>query len=296
MIKGAFKKLIVLVAIVLLIGCSGILTPKYKFESEKGMQMSSDTTLPVFSDKGYSNEILTRIDPQEINVNSVVDGWREINIDGTYGWLPPRNIQYDNDDSVFIDILVTSQMPELNNGCEAVSTKMLLDKFGFEKDKLTIAREFPKDRTKLEKDEYDHIITWGDPDVGFVGSMKGKDEIGYSINPDPVVKYLRKYFQNPVNLTGVSMDILERYIRSGNPVVVWVTVGFRDVQSGVVWNTEDGKEIQATFDTHAMTLVGFDEYNYYLNDPFTGTKNLKVSKNRFYEVWSQLGNKAVLIE
>lgn len=286
---------IMIILVVGIVGCD-LFIMKHKFKSEKGVQMSGETAEPLFTDIGYTSDILANIEPREVDVINVKDGWREVTIDGMHGWLPPQSIHYDDDETVLIDVPVTSQFPEFHNGCEAVAVKMMFDAFGIEKDKSEVVDEFPKDETEVEFDDYGNISVWGDPDIGFVGSMPGQEEIGYSINPDPVVKYIGRYFENPVNLTGASNEVLERYLRAGNPVVVWITVGFSDVTTSTSWMTPDGREINGTFDTHAMTLVGFDQYNYYLNDPFTGTKDMQVSKARFNEVWAQLGSKAVSVQ
>ncbi len=285
----------IMIVVVGVVGCDFFIM-KYRFRSEKGIQMSGNSSEPLFSDIGYNNEILMDVAPREVDVTRVKDGWRKVNVDGIVGWLPPQSIEYNNDEAVIIDLPVTSQFPEFHNGCEAVSVKMLLDKFGFNLTKEGVVNEFPLDDTEVQFDEYGKISVWGDPDKGFVGSMVGQEDIGFSINPGPVVNYLGKYFENPVDLTNVDSSVLERYIRAGIPVVVWITVGFNDVNSSVSWMTPDGKEINGTFDTHAMTLVGFDQNNYYLNDPFTGTQNTQVSKERFVDAWGQLGNKAVSVQ
>lgn len=208
-----------------------------------------------------------------------------------------RSDEYNSDSKVIIDVPIESQFPELYNGCEAVAVLMMLEKHGLDLDKVEFADQIPRDYTELVTDEETgEILVWGDPDVGFVGDMKGEVGIGSSINPAPLVEFLKSYVDNPVNLTGSGTDVLEKYIRNERPVVVWVTVDFQDPGEYKDWQTSDGKKIHYSFGEHAMTLVGFDEQNYYLNDPYTGTKNYSVSKERFNEIWTQMGRQALSVE
>ncbi len=270
---------------------------QYQEESRSGLQMSSVGREPLFDAPSYSSNILMEIEPQKVNVEKVVSGWRYVEINGQKGYLPPEGVNYNESaDAQIIDIPVTGQFPEYKNGCEALAIKMMMEPFGIYKSKDEIAAEIPKDREDAEFDEDGNIMVWGDPDKGFVGSIEGKEKIGFSIYPTAVVEYLKKYFEKPVNLTGASPEVLERYIRAGHPVVIWATVDFQDAEEGVTWLTDEGREITGTFSVHAMTLVGFDSENYYLNDPFTETKDYQVAKDVFCDIWTQIGNMAVSVD
>ncbi|MDO5707213.1 MAG: C39 family peptidase [Andreesenia angusta] len=261
-----------------------------------GKQISGQSPEPVFKEPSFSSEVLEIMAPKEIYNIEFKNGWRLVMNHGIIGYLPPKIINYDYDNEVYLDIPVTGQFPEYHNGCEAVSIKMMLEKLGINKTKDEIADEIPKDETEAIYDEQGNLAVWGDPDKGFVGNIEGGGDGGYSIYPKAVVEYLKKYFDKPIDLTGSSIEVLERYIRAGRPVVIWATVNFQDVYSHISWNTPEGKRIDGSFNIHAMTLVGFDEENFYLNDPFTETKDMPVTKERFVEVWNQLGNKAVSID
>lgn len=267
--------------------------PMVEFKSEKGLQYIEYET-PVFQDHSYRSKIVGTIAPREVDVLDIYKGWRMIESEYGVYWIPPTGIVYDFDSTVMLDVPAENQFPELKNGCEAVAVLMMLEKYGTTLDKVEFAESIPKDKTPMQKME-DDITAWGDPEKGFVGDITGESE-GYSINPKPMRKFLRGYVENPVDLTGMEPQTLEKYIRGGNPVVTWVTVNFRDRESYEMWMAPSGKMINASFNIHAMTMVGFDESNYYFNDPYTGAKNYKVSKSRFYEVWSAMGKKAISIE
>lgn len=267
--------------------------PLVEFKSEKGIQYIEYET-PIFQDNSYRSRIIGTIAPREVDVLDTYKGWRMIETEYGVYWIPPTGIVYDFDTTVMLDVPVESQFPELENGCEAVAALMMLEKYGVTLDKVEFAESIPKDSTPIQK-VGDDITVWGDPEVGFVGDIKGNSS-GYSINPKPLNEFLRGYVENPVDLTGVEPETLEKYIRGGNPVVTWTTVNFRDRSSYEMWMTPSGKMVNASFNIHAMTMVGFDENHYYFNDPYTGTKNYKVTKSRFYEVWSAMGKKAISME
>lgn len=268
-------------------------TPMVSFESEKGVQSLTQST-PIFKDKSYKSEILGFMSPQKVKVLYVSKGWRLIESEYGFYWLPPSEVFYDRSESVLMDVPIINQFPELRNGCEAVAALMMLRKFGVDTDKEKFSHSIPKDDTPLEKRGND-VTVWGDPEKGFVGDITGRAP-GYSIDPKPLKRFLEKYVEKPVDLTGVEPEILERYLRAGNPVVTWTTVNFKDLDSYDTWVTPSKKVINATFNTHAMTMTGFDDKYYYLNDPYTGTKNYRVTKQRFLEVWNSLGKKAISLE
>lgn len=267
--------------------------PMVEFKSEKGLQYLEYET-PVFQDKSYKSSIVGTISPREVDVLETYKGWRMVESEHGVYWIPPTGIVYNFGSAVMLDVPARNQFPELKNGCEAVAAQMMLEKYGITLDKLEFAGEIPKDDTQMQKAGED-ITVWGDPEKGFVGDITGQS-YGYSIYPKPLSKFLRNYVENPVDLTGVEPQTLEKYIRGGNPVVAWVTVNFKDRDSNEIWMTPSGKMVKGSFNTHAMTMVGFDENHYYFNDPYTGAKNYKVTKQRFYEVWSAMGKKAISIE
>jgi uncharacterized protein YvpB len=56
---------------------------------------------------------------------------------------------------------------------------------------------------------------------------------------------------------------------------------------------KNGNTIKATLDEHAVILVGYDKNYCYINNPFNGMKNQKVSKDTFIDVWNLMGNMAI---
>lgn len=195
-------------------------------------------------------------------------------------------------ESARLDTPVVEQNPELYNGCEVSSLAMLLQYKGIEVDKMTLADQIKKDTTPLVCDKDGNIISWGDPNNGFVGDITGKNE-GYGVYNKPLTELLEKYMPGKsVDLTGKDVNSLYMSIQNGNPVVVWVTIDLKPDEDFVTWEC-NGKEIKATFDEHAVLLVGYDKNYIYINNPYTGQKNEKISKDTFEAVWKSMGCMAV---
>ncbi|MEG2984872.1 MAG: C39 family peptidase [Peptostreptococcaceae bacterium] len=200
--------------------------------------------------------------------------------------------------SVHLDVPVENQMPELNNGCEIVSLQMLAEyKTNSKFDKIEFAKLLPLDPTPMITSNYNgetDIISWGDPDQGFVGDVTGT-EMGYIINPTPLCKNLKSKFPTITNLTGSTYDDLQSELSDGNPVVVWINKSFESVVSPEQWYVPNSnKVINADFDNHAILLTGYDSDYIYYNDPIGGLK-LKVDKNTFISNFTYLGSKALTI-
>lgn len=193
-----------------------------------------------------------------------------------------------------LDVPPIKQLPELYNGCEVTSLSMLLTSAGYPIDKMELAEKVRKDPTPFQGTSLKQISQWGDPLEGFVGDIKGKRK-GYGVYHKPLYDLLKEYMPDmAVDLTGRDFSALEWAIDQGSPVVAWTTVSFQPTNQWVTWKKDD-RTIKATFQEHAVLLVGFDEQHVYLNDPLTGAKGFKVSKQSFMESWKQLGSQALTL-
>jgi uncharacterized protein YvpB len=196
-------------------------------------------------------------------------------------------------EEALLDAPAISQHPELYNGCEITTLTMLLQYYGIETDKMSMASTMIKDPTPVRRDAQGNIIYWGDPNVGFVGDVTGKN-IGLGIYHGPILEQLQTYFPDAVNLTGRDFEDLERVVSGGDPVMVWTTVSFNvpKEHQWYVWDSPHGK-VRATFQMHTVLLVGYDQNYVYVNDPQTGAKAKKIDKNRFIATWEAMGKQAV---
>nr|WP_152652131.1 S-layer homology domain-containing protein [Bacillus paranthracis] len=246
----------------------------------------------AYDSPSFVSRVSGRYAPQTVEVYGERDGgWIQIQTSNGLKWVNKGNI---NRSQVILNVPSLYQFPELHNGCEVVSLQMLVEhQIGRSLNKVVFAFEMPFDQTKLKNYKTSSQI-WGDPDVGFVGDVTGNTP-GYSINPEPLKRLLDKYARG-TNLTGNDLSVLEDYVRNGKPVVTWVTVALNNPRPITTWKTPGGKTISARMNTHAVVLTGVDDNYVYYNDPFYGTKNVKVSKSRFASIYNQMGKKALSVD
>ncbi len=246
----------------------------------------------AYDSPSFVSRVSGRYAPQTVEVYGERDGgWIQIQTSNGLKWVNEGNI---NRSQVILNVPSLYQFPELHNGCEVVSLQMLVEhQIGRSLNKVVFAFEMPFDQTKLKNYKTSSQI-WGDPDVGFVGDVTGNTP-GYSINPEPLKRLLDKYARG-TNLTGNDLSVLEDYVRNGKPVVTWVTVALNNPRPITTWKTPGGKTISARMNTHAVVLTGVDDNYVYYNDPFYGTKNVKVSKSRFASIYNQMGKKALSVD
>ncbi|WP_235613257.1 C39 family peptidase [Paenibacillus sp. LC231] len=198
--------------------------------------------------------------------------------------LPQINI-------VKLDAPLIKQLPELYNGCEITSLAMLLQFHGIAKNKMELVGEMKKDPAPMKTDAQGNITYWGNPNLGFVGDITGKEK-GYSIYHSALFDLLKNYIPTAVDLTNHSFDTLEQQLAQGVPVIAWTTTTYVELPKWVVWDSPTGP-VRATFSVHSVLLVGYDQQYVYVNDPLSGVKGQQVDKQQFIRSWEALGKQAL---
>ncbi len=194
---------------------------------------------------------------------------------------------------VLLDAPLISQLPELYNGCEITCLTMLLNYLGVEVNKVTLANEMIKDTTPLKITPKSEIVFWGNPRVGFVGDVTGKESIGYSIYPEGLKPLLDDYLEGRgIILMGEEYSSIEEYLKQHKPVLVWVTSDFKAPRKYATWKNNN-KTIEAYFSQHCVLVTGFSENFVYYNDPLNPGKNKKISKVTFISVYNSMGKMAL---
>ncbi|MBO5869500.1 MAG: C39 family peptidase [Clostridia bacterium] len=164
---------------------------------------------------------------------------------------------------------VIAQLPMYPTGCESVTAVMALQYSGHDItvdefiDNLPTNREFYIDGGK----------NYGpSPYEYFIGSPKSPASYGCM---SPVIqKALTQYLgdSNKIkNLTNTELsDICEQYINNDIPVIMWATIDMREINHINSWYLTDGTHFIWPGNEHCMLLIGYDDENYYFNDPYEG--------------------------
>jgi uncharacterized protein YvpB len=193
--------------------------------------------------------------------------------------------------AVMLDVPLIIQNPELKYGCEVTSLTMVLQYAGVELGKMDLYNSVKKENDPLIRYKND-IVKWGNPAEGFVGDMTGK-RAGYAVFDKPIEELANKFLPGrAVNLTGQDFESVLNHASKGFPVVVWTTGDYRLPDRWESW-THGSQTIKTPLDLHAVVLVGYDDNYVYLNDPLSGKKQVKVSKERFISSWKALQSRAV---
>lgn len=184
----------------------------------------------------------------------------------------------------------------LPNGCEATSLSMLLAAAGAPTSKMVLAKEQPTDARQpvfaTDRRDLTEIEAWGDPERNFVGNVA--DNYGYGIYHTPVAQLLDSKLPGRArDLTGGSFQDLISRVDTGTPVLVWTTTSLRPTDQWVTWTGPNGP-VHATFNEHAVLLVGHTATKLIINNPLSGRQET-VDPEPFITAWRQLGRQAVTL-
>lgn len=186
------------------------------------------------------------------------------------------------------------QLPNYYNGCEITSLAMLLQFAGYPTSLAELAASVPRDPQPLVVGQDGAIVSWGNPNDGFVGSVSGR-EPGYGVYHAPIANLLDKFAPGEaLDLSGGRFSTLLATVASGRPVIVWTTVNFLPPTQWVTWSTPQGP-VRATMAEHAVLLVGFNRQYAFVNNPLTGERAQPVPLATFRSTWVQMGRQAVTI-
>lgn len=196
--------------------------------------------------------------------------------------------------SKLLSVAPQSQLPQLPNGCEVTSLSMLLSAVGHPTNKMTLAQEMPKDPTKRVYGPHGTTVFWGNPNVGFVGSVYQYAN-GFGIYHGPITKFINQLLPGRAeDLTGKPFSDILSVVAQGTPVLLWTTATFQPTNMWTSWNTPEGP-IKVTLQEHAVLLVGYNQTQLFVNNPLNGEKAQAVNRQQFLEAWKQLGDQAVTI-
>ncbi len=203
-----------------------------------------------------------------------------------------------------IKVPYIDQTKEWPTGCESVSAVMLLQYLGMDISVEQFA-DFYLEKTPLF--EKDGKLYGGDPRRVFVGNPADDQSMGcYApVIKKALEKLFQEEAANPqkrqrenktaesgacveesaepeksgtagekvweaVDLTGISVEgLLRHYIDNDMPVIFWASIDLKETYAGPEWIIADtGGVFEWRSNEHCMLLVGYDEENYYFNDPW----------------------------
>lgn len=178
------------------------------------------------------------------------------------------------------------QNPELPTGCESVALTIVLNHYGFNLSKTTIASKY------LPKSGSNFVTAfWGDP---FSYSGGGIYSPGLTTTANKFLKD-KKSKLHATDLTGKSFTSLYQYIDAGIPVIVWNTMYMRTPHA-VYSMSYKGKSWTFYQSEHCVVLCGYsaDKKKVLINDPLSGLVWRKTSTFKSY--YDKLGKMAIVLQ
>ncbi|MDE6425365.1 MAG: C39 family peptidase [Ruminococcus sp.] len=205
---------------------------------------------------------------------------------------------------IMIDVPFYSQS-DYPTGCELVSTSMMLAFLGFDIKAGELIEKGYLNAVDITKDSYGRKHG-GDPDKVFIGNPE--KNTGYGCHSGAVTYALNKYltpqehkFNKKYEITelkGMELDeICAQYISEGVPVIMWASIDMKPTfinlsNSWIIDKT--GERYLWKSNEHCLVLVGYDEENYYFNDPLA-EKNTPYMKRLVERRYGEMGSQAIAV-
>ena len=194
-------------------------------------------------------------------------------------------------------------------GCEAVSSTMLLQYYG---QKIS-EKEFT-DKYLIQKDWFvgsDNKSYGPDPYAAYPGNpyKSSGENCGFGSFAPSTAKSIDKVLDAKRHQTKITtgmnlIDLIKNYIDKNIPVLIWATMDMKETNSGYSWITNYVDEnspykIGDTFTwprgEHCLVLVGYDDNNYYFNDPYKNHGLIAYEKKLVNQRFLELGKQSVVI-
>lgn len=192
------------------------------------------------------------------------------------------------------NVPVLSQFPDFPTGCESVSAVTVLQFYG---EKIKAAQFIDNYLPKSAEFYYDGFKRRGpSPYEYFIGNPR--TAASYGCMAPVIERALCDYFgdsERVKNTTGTGLDELCReYIDNGIPVITWATINMLETKPTNSWYLSDGTRFTWPGNEHCLVLIGYDEENYYFNDPYAG-KTVKYEKKTVEDRHAEQGMQSVVV-
>ncbi|MGM9950550.1 MAG: C39 family peptidase [Lysinibacillus sp.] len=272
---------------------SNVLVEVYDEAGERIGAETSDGGEAVFSDVKPDETYVLRVGPDE----DVEDGaWSTqktvvFNPSNPYVVVETHAVGHEQ----ALAVPVHLQNPQLPHGCEITALTAVLDYYGADVDKVSMAKDYlPKQAFTHEGD-----VKYGpDPDEFYAGEPSS--EQGTYSFAGPVVQAADSYIADhemdlvAENRSGSTPREIERYVELGIPVISWVTLDLSEPQTRGGWWIA-GKDTFHDMYTnlHVVVIVDITENAMEVMDPLKGI--VQLNRQQFFNSYEALGEQAVIL-
>lgn len=191
------------------------------------------------------------------------------------------------------------QNPELPTGCEATAGTMLLKAYGYEADKMDVAKAMKR----LPLVERDGRLYGGHPDEVFVGDPE--ELSSYGAFPNVLAEAMQQMIDKEdgqhkaVPLSHKSEEEILELVDAGIPVCIWSSSKNLEIEHRRGWYIiRDGVYTDEYFEwpsnEHVLVLVDYDEDEVTVCDPQEGV--VRYPRESFFRHYRQVGEYALILE
>lgn len=207
-------------------------------------------------------------------------------------------VKKSNSATQLTDFDIIEQYPELPTGCEITALTMVLNYYGYQVNKVTMALDYmPKVQAEFYRSE-DGRLMGPDLENFFVGDPTEKT--GYICGTGAIVTAANRYLADVgSDLTAAAMknvqpEKLYDLIDQGTPVVIWCTINMEDRAETDGWYREDGTYMEWSTNDHGAVLIGYDEDTVTVADPIYS--RITVSRDQFEKIFAERGGQCVILQ
>ncbi len=201
-------------------------------------------------------------------------------------------------DSYMLEVPFYTQNDLLPTGCELVSAKMVMEYYGVTPSIDDIVKStFSKYTYMADGKNYGYH-----PNDAFIGSPW--DETSFGCFPPVMSNMMNKFLpagKTAEPLEGESLETLAKtYLPTNTPVMVWATMYMKETYGAIGWYLLDsnGNRTDEWYfwpaREHCLVLVGYDENNYYFNDPMQKA-NVSWPRELVEQRYEDMGSRALVV-
>lgn len=196
---------------------------------------------------------------------------------------------------------------DIASGCESVSAVMVLKYYGYN----ITARQFVDSHlNKKPWHESNGVIYGPDPNSAFPGDpyVSSGRNCGYGCYAPCIANAMNKITgssRQAFEKTGKSLeDLCHTFVDADMPVLVWATINMVPSEPGVRWKIDytdanskyqNGSTFQWIKHEHCLVLVGYNDNNYFFNDPYKNNGVVGYPKNIVESRFRELGSQSVVL-
>lgn len=185
------------------------------------------------------------------------------------------------------EVPLINQFPELPTGCEVASAAMLLNFYGINVSKETLAEQVSKaELPKVNKGR----VEGKSPNDYFIGNPR--DSKAFGAFNKPMFELINNY-KAAENITGCEFSQVIEQVKAGQPVMVWITRELAEVEYTTSWYVVD-EVFWWPKGEHTVVVTGVEENAVIVNDPYGGEEK-RYSLEKFKRIWEAMGSQAIVV-